>query len=105
MSEEKEVKAAKVVGQDLVEKGLKPKLIRFGKRVPFLREALALFELLGDPAVSKAKKVAAVGALLYFINPFDAIPDFVPLGGFVDDAAVIAAAVTYLRKELKNYLI
>jgi len=28
-----------------------------------------------------------------------------PIAGFVDDAAIIAAAVIYLRKELKNYLI
>jgi len=99
------VKEAKVVGQDMVEKGFRPKIVRFGKRVPFLRESLALFEMLSDPAVGKAKKAAAVGALLYFINPFDAVPDFVPLAGFADDAAIIAAAVTFLRKELKNYLI
>ena len=100
-----EVREAKVVGQDLVLKGFRPKIVRFGKRIPFLRESVALFEMLSDPAVSKAKKAAAVGALLYFINPFDAIPDFVPFAGFVDDAAVIAAAVTFLRIELKNYLI
>jgi uncharacterized membrane protein YkvA (DUF1232 family) len=105
MTETIEIKEAKVVGQDLVLKGFRPKIARFGKRVPFLRESVALFEMLSDPAVSKAKKAAAVGALLYFINPLDAIPDFSPFVGFVDDAAVIAAAVTYLRKELENYLI
>ncbi|MCX5867430.1 MAG: DUF1232 domain-containing protein [Proteobacteria bacterium] len=91
-----EIKEAKVVGQGLVEKGFKPKVVRFGKRVPFLRESIALFELLNDPAVGKIKKAVAVGALLYFIDPFDALPDFVPLGGFLDDAAIIAAAVTYV---------
>ncbi len=105
MTEAAEIKEAKVVGQDLVEKGFRPKIVRFGKRVPFLRESVALFEMLSDPAVGKAKKAVAVGALFYFIDPFDAIPDFVPFAGFVDDAAIIAMAVSYLRKELKNYLI
>lgn len=100
-----EIKEAKVVGHDLVVKGFRPKIVRFGKRVPFLRESVALFEMLSDPAVSKARKAVAVGALLYFINPLDAVPDFIPFAGFADDAAVIAAAVTFLRNELKNYLI
>ena len=99
-----EIKEAKIVGQDFVEKGLGPKIAKFGKRVPFLREAIALFQLLGDPTVSRVKKAMAASALAYFILPLDAIVDVSPLIGFLDDAGVIAVAVSYLEKELKRYL-
>ena len=33
-------------------------------------------------------------ALAYFILPFDAIPDFLPIVGLGDDASVLAAAFT-----------
>ena len=101
---ENEVKEAKVVGQEFVEKGFRPKIARFGKRIPFLREGIALFQMLGDPAVSRYKKIAAVGALAYFIFPVDVIVDVSPLIGFLDDAGIIALAVSHLEKELKPYL-
>lgn len=44
-----------------------------------------------------------IGAILYLIDPFDVIPDFIPLFGLTDDAALIGLAVTRLRKELDKY--
>jgi len=40
------------------------------------------------------------GGLLYFISPFDAIPDFIPVLGFVDDAFVLALIVNQIRADL-----
>ena len=34
-----------------------------------------------------------LAALGYFVLPIDALPDIMPLLGFTDDAAVIAAAI------------
>lgn len=39
-----------------------------------------------------ARKVI-YGALAYFIFPTDAIPDFIPVGGYVDDLGILSAAV------------
>ncbi len=36
---------------------------------------------------------ALIGALAYFMLPFDFIPDMLPLIGFTDDAAVLATAI------------
>ena len=38
-------------------------------------------------------KGALVGALAYFVLPMDAIPDVLPVIGFTDDAAVLAATL------------
>ena len=44
-----------------------------------------------------------VGALIYFVNPLDLIPDALVGIGFVDDAAVVAAVVRALRKEIDAF--
>jgi len=47
--------------------------------------------------------VWAIAAILYFVNPFDLIPDFIPGIGYLDDAVVIALAVASIRKDLENF--
>jgi len=34
--------------------------------------------------------------------PFDAIPDFLPMIGFTDDAAVIAATIAAIRMHMRE---
>ena len=41
-------------------------------------------------------KAVCIGALLYLINPFDLIPDSIPVIGYLDDFAVLSLAVAYL---------
>ena len=38
-------------------------------------------------------QVTLLGAIAYFILPFDFIPDMLPVLGFTDDAAVLATAI------------
>lgn len=51
-------------------------------------------------------RTAAVagGALVYFLNPFDAVPDFLPGIGFLDDATVVALVFAQLRDEVQGFL-
>ena len=39
---------------------------------------------------------------LFTVLPLDAVPDFVPLMGFADDASVIAAALALVRTHLND---
>jgi uncharacterized membrane protein YkvA (DUF1232 family) len=43
-------------------------------------------------------RLVAIGALIYFINPFDLIPDTFGVLGFVDDLGVVVFALRYIQK-------
>lgn len=46
---------------------------------------------------------AGVATLLYILSPIDAIPDFIPGAGLVDDAAVFALALKLIGKDLAKF--
>ncbi|MCO6465219.1 MAG: DUF1232 domain-containing protein [Bradyrhizobiaceae bacterium] len=50
----------------------------------------------------KAKSVI-LGALVYFLLPTDAVPDILPIVGFVDDSVVIGAVIKQLSQEIARY--
>ena len=43
------------------------------------------------------------GALIYFISPIDLIPDWIPMAGFLDDAAILAAVFKLSEADLIFY--
>jgi uncharacterized membrane protein YkvA (DUF1232 family) len=45
-----------------------------------------------------------VAAILYFVSPFDVIPDWVPVLGHIDDAFVIALALKSVRLDLDTFM-
>lgn len=45
----------------------------------------------------------ALGAIIYFVNPFDAIPDFIPGVGYLDDALVIGVTVKSIKTALDAF--
>ena len=53
--------------------------------------------------ISTHSIVAIAAAVLYFVVPFDLIPDFIVGIGLVDDAAVIAYVVGLLRHEIADF--
>jgi uncharacterized membrane protein YkvA (DUF1232 family) len=74
-----------------------------------LEDLRALTRLVGAWArgeyrqVPVASIVAALGALVYFLMPLDAIPDFIVAMGFVDDLAVAARVVHHIRSDLADF--
>ncbi len=52
--------------------------------------------------ISKGSVLLIIGGFLYLVNPIDLIPDFL-LGGFLDDAAVLAYVFKKVAEELVVY--
>ena len=46
-----------------------------------------------------------VGAIIYFVNPLDIIPDFIAGLGFLDDAAIIGFVIKTLSNEIDRFYI
>ena len=51
--------------------------------------ALLLYYVLRSPATKTADRAKILGALGYFLLPFDLIPDWIPLAGYTDDLAAL----------------
>ena len=70
------------------------KLKRVGRQLPFAEDLLAAYYCTLDPTTPKRVRLILLGALAYFVMPLDAVADLLPLLGFADDAAVLAAAIS-----------
>jgi uncharacterized membrane protein YkvA (DUF1232 family) len=79
------------------------KLARVGRKLRFAQDLLALFRYFMDATVPWQRKTVVVAALLYFISPIDAIPDLLPLVGYLDDLGVILAVTKFMSAELAPY--
>ncbi len=59
-----------------------------------LRRTVAFYKLLyRDAHTPIVAKVLPIFAILYFLSPFDIIPDFLPIIGQIDDLIVILAFI------------
>ena len=65
----------------------------------FLPDCIVLLKrLLGDPRVPRRAKVALGLLIPYLASPIDLIPDFIPVLGQLDDAALVAVALAYTTR-------
>ena len=55
--------------------------------------ARLILRLAADPVLPRAAKIVLVAAAVYLASPFDLIPDFIPLVGYLDDLLVAAIIV------------
>jgi uncharacterized membrane protein YkvA (DUF1232 family) len=91
--------------EQYVKENFGTKLESLGHGIKFAKHLIALFRYMTNGAIPWYKKSVVIGGLAYFILPFDAIPDILPLIGYLDDFGVIAAVLGFLGKELKPYYI
>ncbi|OLF52537.1 YkvA family protein [Pseudomonas chlororaphis] len=79
---------------------------RLGKLKDDLRllQALCLAYWRGEyRAISPKALLSVVAGLMYFLSPVDAIPDFLPMFGMLDDIAVLAWIMKTLDGELSAF--
>lgn len=86
---------SKVSGSDLLQR--------------FYEDVVLLFAMIGDYWNGAYRMIpwwavaAIVFALLYVLNPFDLIPDILPVIGLTDDAAVLALCLAMTEKDILKY--
>jgi uncharacterized membrane protein YkvA (DUF1232 family) len=77
------------------------KLGRLAASLPLATDLLTAHYCAFDRTTPLHVKAAMLGALAYFVLPDDVIPDFIPMFGYADDAAVLAAALKLFSSHIK----
>ncbi|HTO30452.1 MAG TPA: YkvA family protein [Pararhizobium sp.] len=93
---EQEAKARKV------QRRFWPTLKRAMRQVPFSRDVVAAYYCAMDPTTPMRTRGILLGALAYFVMPFDFIPDVLAMVGFSDDIAVLTAAFAAISGQIKE---
>lgn len=82
---------------------------RTGELPEFIGERIAKLEVIIDMVadvewqISDEDRKRVLGALVYFCNPEDLIPDHIPGLGFLDDAIYVELIIRELRNEIESY--
>ena len=99
-----EIKAARRAARD--EAGILAEVLammrRLARILPFSEDVLAAYHCVRDPSTPSRVRMILLAALAYLVLPFDAIPDLLPVLGFTDDAAVMAAAISSVRSAIRD---
>lgn len=62
----------------------------------------SLMKVLESPDLHTFDKLVAYGALFYLLCPFDMIPDYIPVFGYMDDFLILGFAMAYYLKRFPN---
>lgn len=79
----------------------------FGETWPYL---LAMVRVVRDYQraeyrdIAAAKLLVIIAAIIYFVSPFDVIPDWIPVLGHIDDAFVVSLALKSVRTDLDTFM-
>jgi uncharacterized membrane protein YkvA (DUF1232 family) len=76
------------------------KFKRVVSQLPFAEDLLAAYYCAFDRQTPRHVQATLLGAIAYFILPFDFIPDMLPVLGFTDDAAVLATALRLVASHI-----
>lgn len=87
--------------EQAVRTGFWPKVARVAGRLPFAEDLLAAYYCAFDRQTPTRVRVILLGALAYFVMPVDAVPDLLPMLGYADDAAILAAALKAVTDSIR----
>jgi uncharacterized membrane protein YkvA (DUF1232 family) len=86
--------------RDSVRRQFWRKLKRVAAKLPFAEDLVAAYYCAFDRQTPRHVQAALLGAIAYFILPFDFIPDMLPVLGFTDDAAILATALRMVASHI-----
>jgi uncharacterized membrane protein YkvA (DUF1232 family) len=86
--------------RDSVRRRFWTKLKQVMAKLPFAEDLLAAYYCAFDRETPRHVQAALLGAIAYFILPFDFMPDMLPILGFTDDAAVLATAIRMVSSHI-----
>jgi uncharacterized membrane protein YkvA (DUF1232 family) len=87
--------------RERVQRGFWSKVKRVAAQIPFAEDLLTAYYCAFDRETPREVQAALIGALAYFVLPFDVIPDFLPVVGYTDDAAVLAIAIRLVANHIR----
>ena len=70
--------------------------------VEAVKKADFLFKALINPNTPLWLHATIISGLVYLINPFDLIPDFTPVFGYLDDIATVTTIIGLVVKTYKD---
>ncbi len=76
-----------------VRKRFWPTFKRAARQIPFAENLVAAYYCAFDSKTPARVRGVLLGALAYFVLPFDVLPDFIAGIGFTDDASVLLLAI------------
>jgi len=88
--------------RDTLRKRFWLKLKQVAAKLPFIEDLLAAYYCAFDKETPRHVQAALLGAIAYFILPFDFIPDMLPVLGYTDDAAVLATAIRLVASHISD---
>lgn len=75
---------------------------RYARTTSFVPDALALYYCMLDGMTPVPARSTIALALAYFVIPTDAVSDWIPLAGMVDDAAVLAITFSIVQTHVTD---
>lgn len=88
---------------------IKKKFSPKGPLARFIEDGQLLIAIVRDYWSGKYRQIpygtiaSIVFTLIYVLNPFDLVPDILPVIGEVDDAAVMGACLLLVEQDLQKY--
>lgn len=79
----------------------------FGETWAYLQAMIRLVRAYANGAyreVPVGSLLMILVAVIYFVSPVDLIPDFIPVGGLIDDALVVGLALKQVKSDLDAFM-
>ncbi len=81
----------------------KPSIMNFFSQIITFQRMMKAYSRKEYPHLPWKSLLSIVGAILYFLNPLDLVPDFIPGIGFIDDIALIGWVYKSLDADVQRF--